>query len=657
MTFLLSDRLIFALGWAVLHALWLGTLLGLAGAVLLSALRRRSAATRYRAAYSLLLLFFASVAVSGGMSFFEFREEANNATQAIGYLLVQLEQPDGWQYLKHEVVRHCNDRLPWITGIWMIGLVLSLVRLGGGYWVVKRIRRRATRLQDDRWQQLTDKVAEKLGLHQIVTLAESAMIQTPVVAGHLKPMILMPLGLLMQLQPNQVEAILAHELAHVLRRDYLLNIIQSVIEAVLYFHPVVWWLSGVIRREREHCCDDLAIHACGTHPLVFAKALVSVQEQASARPQLALALGFASRRQQLLFRVQRILQPSSNKSNKMERSIASMLLLALITCISLGANTPARAALATVKERLAGIMNTDTTPTNKKVVMKNVKKFVINENGKDVQITISDGKVDQLIVDGAIIPAADYAKYDDITQPLLANNDGDTREMNITVNAEDIRSSNDGDPREMRIIVNTDDIRGGGGDRNRMQFRGDEGENIIIRIDTVGEGSNRRIERRETRTITRGDNGAGDGRTFIYRNGPEGSEGFKTIRLDVDDSGLAAIRRKGVVSDTIMYFNGDEGRVFDIRITDDQIDTEMNRLRGLGDDIRLEVMPELRELRIDADDMLQERRQSRGGSIEERLEIQEDMLREQRAMLREQERRLKEQERELKRLKKERRKG
>src|SRR5206468_7510728 len=107
-------------------------------------------------------------------------------------------------------------------------------------------------------------------------LVKSGLVQVPIVIGCLRPVILLPAGTLSGLTPAQLEAILAHELAHVRRHDYLVNAAQCVLETLMFYHPVVWWISHCIREEREHCCDDLVVQVCGDR-LAYAKALASLE--------------------------------------------------------------------------------------------------------------------------------------------------------------------------------------------------------------------------------------------------------------------------------------------------------------------------------------------------------------------------------------------
>lgn len=121
------------------------------------------------------------------------------------------------------------------------------------------MRRTGVCAAPDHWQQQLNSLARRLRLSRPVALLESCIAGVPVVIGHARPVILMPIGLLTGLPSSQIESILLHELAHILRYDYLVNMLQTSIEGLLFYHPVVWWISSVIRTEREHCCDDSPI--------------------------------------------------------------------------------------------------------------------------------------------------------------------------------------------------------------------------------------------------------------------------------------------------------------------------------------------------------------------------------------------------------------
>lgn len=166
---------------------------------------------------------------------------------------------------------------PQLTTMYLCGVGLMLLRLAIGLWGGRRLRRRTKLVTDSLLLGALQRQAEALGMKLRPVLAYCEQVTVPTIVGVLKPMILLPVTLSSGLSPEQIESVLAHELAHLRRYDHLINLLQRVIESLLFFHPVVWWVSNRIRDEREHCCDDLVV-ACGTMPLDYAKSLLRVAE-------------------------------------------------------------------------------------------------------------------------------------------------------------------------------------------------------------------------------------------------------------------------------------------------------------------------------------------------------------------------------------------
>ena len=152
---------------------------------------------------------------------------------------------------------------PWIAFVWFIGFAVTTIRNFGGWQATRRLRSLSKDVDHPGAHFLLRKLSERLGIRSEVRLRECELVRTPIVFGWLKPMVLTPIGLLTQLTNDQLEALLAHELGHVRRHDYLCNGLQTLAESLLFFHPAVWWLSRCIRLEREYCCDDLAVTLCG----------------------------------------------------------------------------------------------------------------------------------------------------------------------------------------------------------------------------------------------------------------------------------------------------------------------------------------------------------------------------------------------------------
>ncbi len=181
-------------------------------------------------------------------------------------------------------------------------MTLFLARLALGCWGVHRLRVASRAQPVSPWQSVAERLAVRLRLDSAFRVVESGLVDAPGVIGSIRPVILLPVAVLTNLTPGQVEALLAHELAHIRRRDYAVNLLQTVAETLLFFHPAVWWVSSRIREEREHCCDDVAVSVSG-EPIAYASALA---ELASWRTRdVALSVGAADG--PLLARIRRLL--------------------------------------------------------------------------------------------------------------------------------------------------------------------------------------------------------------------------------------------------------------------------------------------------------------------------------------------------------------
>ena len=190
-----------------------------------------------------------------------------------------------------------------LLSLWFAGVIVLSLRLFGGWIVAWRLAIKAVRPVAPEIQSLATRVAGRLALDRVVRVVESSAVTVPAMIGWMKPVVLLPAAALAGLSPGQVEALIAHELAHVRRHDYLVNLIQTIVETLLFYHPAVWWISRQVRRDREHCCDDLAVGVCDR--LTYVTALASLAAM-STRPRLALAANDGS----LLGRVRRILGQS-----------------------------------------------------------------------------------------------------------------------------------------------------------------------------------------------------------------------------------------------------------------------------------------------------------------------------------------------------------
>jgi beta-lactamase regulating signal transducer with metallopeptidase domain/protocatechuate 3,4-dioxygenase beta subunit len=178
--------------------------------------------------------------------------------------------------------------IPWFVAAWLAGVLFLSLRLLASWRSAQRMRLVGTLAASDRLISLMSQIAEQFGVRRSIDLLESTAIEVPAAIGWLRPVILLPVSAITGLTESQLKAILAHELAHIRRCDYLVNLGQSVVETLLFYHPAVWWVSSQIRQEREHCCDDLAGTICGDR-VGYAQALVRMEELRGLGGNVALA--------------------------------------------------------------------------------------------------------------------------------------------------------------------------------------------------------------------------------------------------------------------------------------------------------------------------------------------------------------------------------
>lgn len=312
---LVAPALLRALGFALLHSLWQGTGLGLGVALLLWLLRQQAAVVRYRlAAVALATLvglagttfaYYYQQAPAPAAPAARFVSQATYATLKLRQQAAAAQAPAGWRGGLPDALAYLEQHLAVGVGLWLLGFTLMLGRLLLALSYVQRLRRRVSPVPEA-WQQTLARLVARAGLARPVALRASALVPSPLVIGYFTPVILLPLSVASGLRPAELEMVLAHELAHILRRDYLFNFVQTLAETVFFYHPAVWFLAAVLHAERENCCDDLAAQL-GGNPRQLARALAALAAltaEAAPLPRLTLAAG--GRRDSLLGRVRRL---------------------------------------------------------------------------------------------------------------------------------------------------------------------------------------------------------------------------------------------------------------------------------------------------------------------------------------------------------------
>ena len=322
--------------WTLLHSLWIGLVVAaLAGAVM-AVTMRSPALLRYRLFCGLLVVFILSVSVAG-----IYELGGNVGASLAGSPEAELKQGniDGLQLKAMTApsflikVGSFFDRYAyWILLIWMLLFSFKSLKLLLGLAYVQRIRTYQTQSVGEEWLAKASGFAAELGIGRAVSVIQSALVKVPVTLGYFKPVIVLPVGLLFSIPIAQVETILWHELAHIARRDYVINIFQKLLEAVFFFNPAVLWLSALIREEREACCDDIVLSKT-EQKSNYLEALVSFHANAAEAGSLALALSL--RPNQLMNRLRRMVNQQNKRLSVVELVVMVLGFILLSAFISI----------------------------------------------------------------------------------------------------------------------------------------------------------------------------------------------------------------------------------------------------------------------------------------------------------------------------------
>lgn len=344
------NELIEQLGWTLMHSLWQLAALAVVLMLLLRLLQHASANSRYLAASLTLLLMAAAPPVTfyaqqsqsvapapctqpisnnispeSTLASFPASTESAYSPPAASSRAPAAQAPQSWRQRITDAVR------PWlmtIVAVWLVGVALLSLRPLTGWRVVRRLRSVGTSPASPAVIDLAQRCAARLRVGSIVQVVQSSLVEVPAVVGWLRPIILLPVGIASGLTPMQLEAVLAHELAHVRRRDYLVNLLQTIVETLLFYHPAVWWVSHQMRLEREDCCDDLALTVCGNRR-EYAVTLLALDELRPAVPAVAMSGG------SLLSRVRRILLGSSATSPHSPSTLGALGLICVVLMVGL----------------------------------------------------------------------------------------------------------------------------------------------------------------------------------------------------------------------------------------------------------------------------------------------------------------------------------
>jgi beta-lactamase regulating signal transducer with metallopeptidase domain len=297
----ISPEILRTLGWTLLHFIWQGAALAAVFAVAVAAFR--SAAARYALAVGTLAAMMAAPAITFVLLHRDSNPAVRSGAQGTLPWLGKTAQQAAVAAPSSAPAAASRTEMGmlWLVEAWFLGVVLLSLRTAGGLFLIERMRRKEIRPVGRELHERCAALQRKMGLDRVIRYCECHRLDAPAVMGWIRPVVLLPVRALTGLSGEQLEAVIAHELAHIRRLDCFVNLFQIAAETLLFYHPAVWWVSQRIRAEREHCCDDEAISVCGD-AVDYARALTLMEEWRAAP-----ALMMAANRSPLAERVVRLL--------------------------------------------------------------------------------------------------------------------------------------------------------------------------------------------------------------------------------------------------------------------------------------------------------------------------------------------------------------
>lgn len=325
---IMMDNLIQALGWMLVHSLWQAGVLALLVALTLSLISHKRSSLHYRVLLLSLIIFFVTCTYT---FFFYWNNYGHYGSESTDTLLFVTDNSTTFQpvtsFFGDSITSFITVNAPLLVLFWSFFFCYRLAKNLGGWVYAYRIRHQHVFSPPPEWNERFSMLVKQMHLKKKIKLFESGLMHFPVTLGFLKPVVLMPLGMLCALPPGQVEAVLRHELAHVRRNDYLVNLFQLATETIFFFNPGLLWISDQLREKREFCCDDIAVdYADNKEEFLFA--LLHFKSLSIKR--MSLGVGFSGHSTQLHKRVIRIL--SDNASTR-SVSIYSFVYIALIAIL------------------------------------------------------------------------------------------------------------------------------------------------------------------------------------------------------------------------------------------------------------------------------------------------------------------------------------
>lgn len=407
------------LAWTILHSLWQGALVFIFLLIYRALFPHLSSAQKFRAAYASLISLFIIVVATFLYLHNAHIESAQN--KAMLWYWQWQQTVAGIQ--KTSIESFINQNASYISNIWFIGFFVFALRYLLAYlWLVAQASK-ATSFQLPGI--CLDTMKKRMGIAQKVVVKTSFQSGSPFTMGLFTSAIFFPMAVVNALSTDEIEAILAHELAHIRRNDFILHLIAVFVETILYYHPVVWWLQRQMAQYREEACDDEAM-AFTQNPMAYAKALLKIQEIDRLEKSPSLSLAFAGKNNnQLLNRIKRIFHMSHTPIQIKEKLMASLAILIFAMGLTEayayrhegGKYSVIKAIEAKVNKEIQTTV-TDSLPQIKK---KGTVSIIKSDGEKEISLKMENGEIKSLSINGEQIPAADFDKHKHLIKEITTN--------------------------------------------------------------------------------------------------------------------------------------------------------------------------------------------------------------------------------------------
>ncbi len=430
---IIDSGLINSLGMTLIHSLWQILAVYIILRIVLSLLKGSESNARYNiSALAMLIVLLLSIAT------FSFYQNIDTSDESlVFYHLVQNNEQGSERVLSYPIpqANELNitiedsefNYLPWLVLGYLGGIIFLSFRLLIGIIYLRKYKFQGIVKISAELEELFFKTLKKIRIRREVRILESVLTQVPFILGYFKPVVIVPVGIFTHLPYNQVEAIIAHELAHIKRNDFLVNIVQSIIELLFFYHPAIYLISRHIRDERENSCDDIALQFVDDNKQ-YIEALASME---SLRLTVSYpAVAFVKKKSNLLERVKRILKPNKMKTKLSDRIFAGIIIiLGLSTIMITGAaalNSFSAESNMDNSEETSINLNSlyGETPVSDTIIDFDDGKIITNrknEKGKNekIEMVFDNGELTQLVVNGKEVEKKEYPQYKEVVKSTL----------------------------------------------------------------------------------------------------------------------------------------------------------------------------------------------------------------------------------------------